>query len=152
VPITFTPAQAQDTEALAGLLEELDQSNGVAEPRQQRVRNIGLALFGSPPAVNVLLAWDGRQLVGMASYSFLWPAAGSTRSLYLKEMYVASSHRRQGVGRLIMEQLRQVAADHECSRMEWTAIEGNPEAIAFYQALGYSVQPSTLFYRAKIER
>ena len=35
---------------------------------------------------------------GMASYSFLWPAAGLTRSLYLKELYVAQDWQRQGIG------------------------------------------------------
>jgi GNAT superfamily N-acetyltransferase len=42
----------------------------------------------------------------MASYSFLWPAAGVTRSLYLKELYVAQDWQRQGIGKLLMDSLQ----------------------------------------------
>jgi hypothetical protein len=41
-----------------------------------------------------MLAWDGDDLAGFAAYSFLWPAVGLTRSLFLKELYVAEAARR----------------------------------------------------------
>lgn len=89
-----------------------------------RAPQIAASLFEEPKAGYVLLAWNGEQLVGMAAYSFLWLAAGVTCSLYLKELYVAGTSRRKGVDRLLMRRLCQLAAEHECSRIEWTADEG----------------------------
>jgi RimJ/RimL family protein N-acetyltransferase len=87
--------------------------------------------------------------VGFAAYSFLWAAVGLTRSLYLKEMYVADQHRGQGVGRLLMSALFEVAAKHECSRVEWTTDRDNPGAQAFYDRLGVPPLISKIFYRVE---
>ncbi len=85
----------------------------------------------------------------MAAYSFLWPTVGLTRSLYLKELYVAQACRGRGIGRLLMQALFGLAAKHGCSRVEWTTDRGNTSAQAFYHRLGLPVHASKLFYRAE---
>lgn len=107
-------------------------------------------LFADPPSAYALLAWDGDQLVGMAAYSFMWPAAGVTTSLYLKELYVAADRRGSGVGRAVMTELVRIAAERACSRVEWTADADNPDAQRFYERLGYSPATSKIFYRAAL--
>src|SRR5260370_8786324 len=75
-----------------------------AQVRRNRPRpgcaQVAEALFTSPPAGYALLAWDGTQLAGLAAYSFLWPAVGLTRSLYLKELYVGGAYPPHPTGRL----------------------------------------------------
>lgn len=151
--VVVTPAEIQHLEALAVLLEEMDRHYGTTEfePIEQRVEQITDALFGEVPAGSVLLAWDDDQLVGLASYSFLWPAVGVTRSLYLKELYLAETHRRRGVGGLLMEHLFTVATKHSCSRMEWTTDRESKGAQRFYAELGVPVRGDKLFYRAEVE-
>jgi GNAT superfamily N-acetyltransferase len=142
----------EHVEALAVLMEELDRHYGSTEfePFEQRVEQISEALFGAVPAGAALLAWDDDQLVGLASYSFLWPAAGVTRSLYLKELYVAQARQRQGIGKLLMESLFTVAAKHGCSRVEWTTDQESKGAQRFYAELGVPVDNGKLFYRADV--
>jgi GNAT superfamily N-acetyltransferase len=74
---------------------------------------------------------------------------GLTRSLYLKELYVAKSHHRRGVGRLLMQAVFEAAGEPRCSRVEWTTDTGNAGARAFYHQLGLPVHPSKVFYRVK---
>lgn len=105
--------------------------------------------FSAPPAAYALLAWDAERLAGVAAYSFLWPTVGLTRSLYLKELYVAQACRGRGIGRLLMQALFGLAAKHGCSRVEWTTDRGNTSAQAFYHRLGLPVHASKLFYRAE---
>ena len=83
--IDIRPARREDTAAIASLLEELDQFYGATqdEPLATRLAGIEADLFMSPPAAFALLAWADSSLVGLASYSFLWPAAGVTRSLHV---------------------------------------------------------------------
>jgi GNAT superfamily N-acetyltransferase len=134
---------------MAALLEEMDRFYGATgtEPAGERERQIREALFASPPAAYALLAFDGDQLVGMAAYSFLWPAVRLTRSLSLKELYVAERSQRHGIGRALMAALVEVAGKHGCSRVEWTTDHDNPGAQAFYAALGMPAHPSKIFYR-----
>jgi GNAT superfamily N-acetyltransferase len=150
--VTVVPARPEHCAAIAGLLDERDSFYGAteAEPAAQRMGHIRQALFGSPPAAYALLAWEGERPAGLACYSFLWPSVGSTRSLYLKELYVADACRGKGVGALLMDALRLTAAEHGCSRVEWTADDDNPGAMRFYEALGFLPRPSKIFYRLDV--
>ncbi|MGH3401317.1 MAG: GNAT family N-acetyltransferase [Streptosporangiaceae bacterium] len=149
--ITVTPAEPRHAEALAALLEEMDRfyCSTANEPLETRLRQISDALFASPPAAYALLAWDDAQLVGFAAYSFLWPAVGLTRSLYLKELYIAEAHRGEGLGKLILCAIFETAQKSDCSRVEWTTDTDNAGAQDFYQRLGLQRHPAKLFYRAE---
>ena len=149
--VTVSLAGPADVMAMAALLEEMDRYYGATgmEPLGERVRQIEEALFASPPAAHALLAWDGTQVVGFAAYSFLWPAVGLTRSLYLKELYVGEQYRRRSVGKLLMQALFEVAGKHGCSRVEWTTDRDNAGAQAFYEMLGLPAHPAKVFYRVE---
>ena len=147
--VVIAPAEPQHVDALAVLLEDLDRYYGTTEfePLDQRAVQIREALFGEMPAASALLAWHEADLVGMASYSFLWPAAGVTRSLYLKELYVAQGWQRQGIGKQLMDNLLTVAAKRRCSRVEWTTDRDSKGAQRFYAELGTPMNEGKLFYR-----
>jgi len=132
--------------ALAELLAERDRFYGVTRPDPEPAA-IADALFGPVPAGRALAAVHDGAVVGLAAYSFLWPAAGVTRSLYLKELFVRAAARRLGIGKLLMRELQAVAAEHRCSRVEWTADTDQPDAQRFYAALGAEVLATKLFYR-----
>lgn len=148
-----TPAEPAHVAAIAALAEEMDRFYGATdvEPLNLRVQQINDALFSSRPVAYALLTWEGDRLVGLASYSYLWPAAGLTRSLYLKELYVVETARHTGVGKLLMRSLYEIAVKHDCSRVEWTSDQDNPEAQAFYESLGVLKNSSKLFYRIEGE-
>jgi GNAT superfamily N-acetyltransferase len=149
--ITISPARPADAAAMAELLEEMDRfyDSDAPAPLAERVGQLNDAVFASPPAAYVLLAWDGNQLAGLAAYSFLWPAVGLTSSLYLKELYVADRYRGRGIGRLLMQGLFEAAAKGGCSRVEWTTDQENTGAQAFYERLGVPAHPSKIFYRVE---
>ena len=132
--------------ALADLLAERDRFYGVTGPDPEPAA-IADALFGPVTAGRALVAVHDGAVAGLAAYSFLWPAAGVTRSLYLKELFVRATARRLGIGRLLMRELHAVAAEHRCSRLEWTADTDQPDAQRFYAALGAEVLATKLFYR-----
>ncbi len=149
--ISVSAASPGDIPAMAGLLEEMDRFYGAdgTEPLEERTRQITDALFTSPVAACALLAWDGAILAGFAAYSFLWPAVGLTRSLYLKELYVAQAYQRHGVGTQLMQALFETAGKHGCSRVEWTTDTTNRGAQDFYQQLSVPPLPSKIFYRVE---
>jgi GNAT superfamily N-acetyltransferase len=151
--ITVIPAKPADSTAIAELAEEMDAFYGAtgAGSLELRAGQINEAIFSNPPSAYLLLAWDRSKLVGFAAYSFLWPALGLTRSLYLKEMYIAEAARRKGIGKLLMQHLYDVAVRHDCSRLEWTTDNDNADARRFYAELGVPVMESKIFYRIECE-
>jgi GNAT superfamily N-acetyltransferase len=147
--IRLADAVPGDEAAIAALCLELDEfygdlRQGLPAERAAQVRD---ALFGAPPLAYALLAWDGDAPAGFAAYSFLWPAAGLSASLYLKELYVAEAYRRTGAGKLLMGGLYQVARRRGLSRVEWTTDTSNDGAQAFYESLGAKPLASKIFYR-----
>jgi GNAT superfamily N-acetyltransferase len=151
--VEISTATHNDVEAIALLMDDLDRFYGAndVEPPSERIPQVASALFREPKAAYALLAWDAGRLVGMAAYSFLWPAAGVTRSLYLKELYVTATVRGKGVGMSLMQRLCQVAVEHECSRVEWTTDKGNVLGEDFYERLGVPQNEEKTFYRLGAE-
>ncbi|MDJ1131236.1 GNAT family N-acetyltransferase [Streptomyces iconiensis] len=143
-------ATEADTEVISQLLGQIEAYYGgdYAPADAEQVR---AALFSDRPAATVLLArGDDGTVLGMASYTRLWPAAGADTSLYLKELYVREGARRRGVAAAFMERLKEEAAAAGCSRIEWTADDDNPSALRFYEALGVQRHQGKVFYRAGV--
>ncbi|MGM0347494.1 cyclophane-containing RiPP N-acetyltransferase HaaN [Streptomyces sp. Adlamb9] len=155
---TIRPAEKRDVPALAELIEEIERFYGAADtdiqPLEERLAQVEEALFGSPPlAAALLVEDDAGDLAGLAAYSFLWPAAGSSHSLFLKELYVRDSLRRAGIGARLMEELRALAAARPgCSRLEWMTDRDNPGARAFYRSLGFGEYEGKIVYRVDPRR
>lgn len=149
--VTIRAADKRDSVALAEMIEEIERYYGSTEfqPFEERRSQVEEALFGSPPLASALVVEDeGGVIVGLAAYSFLWPAAGSSHSLFLKELYVRDTFRRQGVGARLMDELRALAAARPgCSRVEWMADRDNPVARAFYESRGFAESDGKIVYR-----
>jgi GNAT superfamily N-acetyltransferase len=133
-------------------MREMDHYYGEPreEPESAKIANIKSSLFGDPPAAYCLLAWQGSALAGFACYTYLWPAVMSTKSLYLKELFVGGRYRHAGIGGLLMTELVRIARDNSCSRLEWTTDSGSKGAQSFYQRQGFKSMPSKVFYRQDI--
>jgi GNAT superfamily N-acetyltransferase len=147
--IRVTAAEPADAAPIASLLAELDRFYG-GTPQgtpAMRASQVSAALFTDPPAARMLLAWDDAALAGLACWTLMWPAAGLTTSLYLKDLYVAQACRRAGVGKALMDGIQRIAAERGCSRIEWTTDAGNPGAQRFYASLGAARLPTKIFYR-----
>ncbi|MEV8419626.1 GNAT family N-acetyltransferase [Streptomyces niveus] len=108
----------------------------------------GGALRLPPLASAILVEDEAGDLVGLVAYSFLWSAAGPSHSLILKELYVRSTLRRQGVGARLMDELRALgAARPGYSRVEWMTDRDNPDARALYKSLGFGEFDGKIVYR-----
>lgn len=145
--VSILPATPADLADLAELIAEMEAFYGEDEPTEVAARNTEHALFSETPYAHALLARVDHRLAAFATYSFLWPASGTSGSLYLKELYVRSDDRRLGIGRQLMDELSKIAAIHQCSRIEWTTDTENTDTQQFYTDLGHHPHTGKLLYR-----
>ena len=94
-----------------------------------------LTLLASGRHMSCMMAYDGTQPTGFATWVLTFPA-GAGVALYMKEIFVADSARGQGVGRALLAGLLQVAQDEGCTRFDWQTDGDNLQAQAFYAAIG----------------
>jgi ribosomal protein S18 acetylase RimI-like enzyme len=143
-------AELSDSKATAMMIEEIERYYGATtiQPFEERLAQVESALFGTPPLAYLLLALLDNEVVGLAAYSFLWPAAGSTHSLFLKELYVRPDGRRLGTGTRLMQEIQAIAMTRPgCSRVEWMTDRDNDGARAFYRNLNFEEFEGKVNYR-----
>ena len=78
------------------------------------------------------------ELVGFASFFFAY-YSWSGKALYLDDLYVTASFRKQGLGRKLLETVIDFARKENCKKLRWQVSRWNQEAIAFYRSIGAAI-------------
>jgi len=60
-------------------------------------------------------------------------------SIWLDDLYVDENMRSQGAGSALMGYLGQVAKNHDCTHLAWTADARNTRGLSFYYRLGAKI-------------
>ncbi|MBV9868669.1 MAG: GNAT family N-acetyltransferase [Abitibacteriaceae bacterium] len=108
-------------------------------------------LFGATPFARVLFAELSGTVAAFALYYFRYSSFQGRPHLWLDDLFVSDQVRSHGVGAALMRRLAQIAVDHQCTHMAWTASVNNARGIQFYKRLGAEVSEqrgSTLFFQA----
>jgi GNAT superfamily N-acetyltransferase len=96
-------------------------------------------LFGPRPFAFALLAGEPGRTVGFALYYFRYSSFRGRPSIWLDDLFVHPSARRQGAGGLLMVRLAEAAAAADCSHIAWLAGASNTVAMDFYRRLGATI-------------
>jgi GNAT superfamily N-acetyltransferase len=59
----------------------------------------------------------------------------------LEDLFVYPRFRGQGIGRALISRVGAIARERGCGRFEWTVLNWNADAIAFYEKLGATLMP-----------
>lgn len=96
-------------------------------------------LFGSRPYAEAILAEYAGQAVGFALFFTNYSTFLTQPGIYLEDLFVLPQYRRQGFGKAVLSYLAQLAIDRHCGRLEWSVLDWNEPAIAFYRRMGASI-------------
>ncbi len=94
------------------------------------------ALFGAQPAAEAVIAEDATGALGFALFFHNFSTWTGRRGLYLEDLYVTPDARGQGVGTAVLRHLAALALERGCGRFEWSVLDWNADAIAFYRRMG----------------
>jgi GNAT superfamily N-acetyltransferase len=92
-------------------------------------------LFEDKRAQAILAEWDGAP-VGFALYFYNFSTFLGRPGLYLEDLFVRPAFRRRGIAKSFFQALARKAVAEECGRFEWSVLDWNENAIAFYRGLG----------------
>jgi len=129
-------ASVEDAAELCGLARELAETVGDSPPTEEAVRARLEELLDEPRA-RVLVAENEVGIVGGASFWIKPDLAHGDTVVEVPMLIVAEDHRRAGVGRLLMEEVRHIASDNDASQIELVATRANVTAREFYCSLGF---------------
>ncbi|MDQ6762740.1 MAG: GNAT family N-acetyltransferase [Bacteroidota bacterium] len=86
---------------------------------------------------------DDENFVGCASYFFTY-YSWSGKGLYLDDLYVQPSFRKQQIGKKLFDAVIEIARKENCRRMRWLVSGWNKNAIDFYKKIGAVVDSTDM--------
>ena len=129
-------ATIEDAAGIQRLARELAETVGDAPPVEEAVRKRLVELLETPRS-RVLVVENGCGVVGAVSFWVKPDLAHGDTVVEVPMLVVAQDHRRNGVGRLLMEEVRNAASEHGASLIELVATTANVAAREFYHSLGF---------------
>ena len=148
LPPYIREATPDDLSAIGRMIRELAEFEHEPDAVKATSEQLHDALFGPDAVASALIALDaGGEPAGFA----LWYRSFSTwegvPGIYLEDLYVTESQRGSGLGRTLLTSLARIVVHRGWSRLEWSVLRWNSEAIAFYDSLGGRPLDGWLTYR-----
>ena len=134
--VTIRPATADDVPLIAQLIRELAEYERLAHAAVATEAGLHEQLFGERPAAEVLIAEADGEPAGFALFFHTFSTFLGKRGLYLEDLFVRPAFRGLGLGKHLMAALARIAVQRDCGRFEWSVLDWNESAIAFYRRLG----------------
>lgn len=135
-PLTIAPATPEDVPTLFRLIVALAEYEQLAHQVTGTPEALHEHLFGDRPCVEAILSrWEG-ETAGFALFFTNYSTFLTRPGIYLEDLFVLPDYRRRGIGTAILAHLAGLAEARGAGRLEWSVLDWNQGAIAFYQDLG----------------
>ena len=166
--LRIAPARPEDCPVLYSLVRALAEYERLSHMVVGSEADLRRELFGFHPVIEAVLAWDGDResdagqaaptatrgptgggreaaggsaALGFALYFHNFSTFLARRGLYLEDLFVVPEARGRGIGKALIAHCARVAVVRGCGRFEWSVLDWNEPAIAFYRALGAELLP-----------
>lgn len=137
--LILRPAQPGDAQVLFGLIVALAEYEKLSHAVTGNAEALCEHLFGSRPYAEAILAEYAGQAVGFALFITNYSTFLTQPGIYLEDLFVLPEYRRKGIGKAILSYLATLAVERGCGRLEWSVLDWNQPAIAFYRRMGAEV-------------
>ncbi|MET0343700.1 MAG: GNAT family N-acetyltransferase [Polyangiales bacterium] len=141
MPATLRSATPTDLPAIVSLIAELAAFEKLEHQLEVTADKLAPHLFGARPAAECVVAEQDGEAIAFALFFTNFSTFLAKPGLYLEDLYVRPTHRGQGVGKQLLAHLAALAVARDYGRFEWSVLDWNANAIAFYQRMGAAVMP-----------
>ena len=130
--ITIRKANQQDFSTILSLINEF----AIFQKTPGKVTITLEQMIASKDLFQCFIAeTENKEIAGFASFYFVYNS-WSGKGLYLDDLYVTDTFRKQGIGKQLLEAIIQLAKDEQCKKLRWQVSKWNANAIDFYKSMG----------------
>ena len=98
-------------------------------------------LFGDRPCIEALVAERDGEVAGFALFFTNYSTFLTQPGIHLEDLFVWPEYRHQGIATALLSRLASLARERQAGRLEWSVLDWNQSAIAFYEKIGATVLP-----------
>ena len=129
-------AEINDVPLILSLIKEIADYEKLSHEVTATERDIRENLFGDTKYAEVLIAEYENEPVGYALFFYNFSTFTGRPGIYLEDLFIRPKFRGNGIGKVLLLQLIELAKDKNCGRVEWCVLDWNEPAINFYKNLG----------------
>ena len=129
-------ARTEDAEEIYRLVHALAAYEKLADKAVSTAEDFRVQLFGPRPHAQAMVAELGGRVVGIAIWFYNFSTFVARPGLYVEDIFVEPEHRDLGIGRAFFQAMARRAVAEGCARMEWSVLDWNAPAVAFYRSMG----------------
>ena len=133
------PATRADVPRLFQLIQALAEYEKLSHAVTGNLESLAEHLFGEPTYAEAILAELEGQAVGFALFFYNYSTFLTQPGTYLEDIFVLPEYRGQGIGKALLTYVAKQAVSRGCGRLEWSVLDWNTPAIAFYRRMGASI-------------
>jgi GNAT superfamily N-acetyltransferase len=137
--LTVRFAEPDDSETLFGLIQGLAEYEKLSHAVTGDAVALREHLFGSRKYIEAILVESQGQAIGFALFFHNYSTFLTKPGIYLEDLFVLPEFRRQGVGKALLTKLAKIAIERDCGRLEWSVLDWNASAQAFYRRMGADI-------------
>lgn len=134
--LDIRPAVRDDVALLLELIGELADYERLRDEVVADAALLERHLFGERPVAEAAVAELDGEAVGYALFFPTFSTFLGRPGMWLEDLFVRPARRGAGVGRALLVHVAQLAVARGCGRLEWSALDWNEPALAFYRGLG----------------
>lgn len=138
MPLSIRLATADDVPAILSFIRGLAEYEKLLHEVEATEERLRATLFpaDSRPAAECVLAFSDDAPAGFALFFTNYSTFLAKPGLYLEDLFVRPELRGRGIGKALLLHLAKLANARGCGRMEWSVLDWNQPAIAFYESIG----------------
>jgi len=111
-------------------------------------------LFSEKASSEALLVFSKDKPIGLILFSMTNRnfAFFNGPGIYIHDIYVEKDYRRKKIGSEFIKQIKNIAQERRCSRIDWVVLKSNEKALRFYQTISEVKEVDYIHYmRMKVE-
>jgi GNAT superfamily N-acetyltransferase len=93
-------------------------------------------LFGAEPRAFAHVVERDGEISGIAIWFLTYSTWTGRHGIWLEDLHVDESQRGRGYGKALIASLAELCIERAYSRLEWTVLDWNSPAVAFYRSIG----------------
>ena len=132
-------AQPEDCDVLFELIKGLAEYEKLSDAVTGNAAQLKEHLFGSKKYVEAILAQTDGEVAGFALFFHNYSTFLTQPGIYLEDLFVLKQYRQKGIGKALLTKLASIAVERNCGRLEWSVLNWNEPAKAFYRHMGADI-------------
>jgi GNAT superfamily N-acetyltransferase len=125
-----------DAPVILAFIRELAEYERLLHEVKITLSDVNALVFGAAPKVFCDIAETEAGPVGFALWFYSVSTFEGRLGIWLEDLYVRPDERGRGIGKALLSTLARRCKAEGLARLEWSVLDWNAPAIAFYDSLG----------------